>query len=94
MYNQWRIHTRGGEIRIIDRTIAGVSRPSHEAMAVIPTTGGVCDIVSSTQSVPRIYHGTMLVAHSTSSLANRAGIVVVVIRRQPEPEKSAYERCV
>lgn len=36
--NQWQIRAEGGEICIIDRTIAGVSRPSHEAMAVIPTT--------------------------------------------------------
>lgn len=36
--NQWQIRGKGGEIRIIDRAIAGVSRPSHEAMAVIPTT--------------------------------------------------------
>lgn len=30
-------------------------------------------IVSSTQSLPKIYSGTILVAHSTSSLANHAG---------------------
>lgn len=35
VHNQWRTRAGGDEIRIIDRTIAGVS---HEAMAVIPTT--------------------------------------------------------
>lgn len=37
--------------------------------------------MSSTQSIPGIYYGAILVAHSTSSLANHIGIVV---RRRPE----------
>lgn len=82
---------------------------SNDRGCVAPVTrsnGGNTDhhwslyIVSSTQSVPKIYSGAILVAYSTSSLANHAGtvvIVVAVVRRHPrvlfESEKSTHERC-
>lgn len=81
----------GGEIHIIDRMIAGVPRPSHEAMAVIPTTGGVCTLWARRNLFRGSTYGTMLVAHSTSSLANRAGIVVVVVVVSPDSLRTREE---
>jgi len=66
---------------------------SNDRGCVAPVTrssGGNTDhhwslyIVNATQSVPKIYSGAILVAYSTSSLANHAGtVVVVVVRRHP-----------
>lgn len=92
--NRWQIHAEGDEICIIDRAIAGVSRPSREAMAVIPTTVEFvhCELGA-------IYFKDLLRCH-TGSLLDQFVSQSHRYRRSSssrdsllEPEKSSYERC-
>lgn len=79
---------------LIDRMIAGCATRS-DGGTYNSDHRGVCTLCSlATQSIPRIYRAAaMLVAHSTSSLANHAGIVVVIRRHLGfyEPEKKALQ---
>lgn len=96
--NSGSVPEAASEIRIIDQTIAGVSRPSHGAMAVIPTTvefvhcelDAICSV-----DLLRCHTGSPLDQFVSQShrYRRRRRSSSSSSRVLFEPEKSTHERC-